>query len=275
MSVELVRYLAMILTPSITAAARPAVTFAAIQILVAVLVQQGFAAVPAGLEWLISTPAIVVGAVFAALETASRHDPDIAALLRDLHIDHLTGAFGAFSAALLFTSLGLPREEAAVLVPDDSTGELLEATGRAIVSERPLGLQIGAVGGAVALNAGLVWLRAQFLEFLHDFALGKAWARFETGGVLTILILLPFLPVFAAGVMLFFAAGLGALALAARAARSWADQRARVACEHCGYRLRPEASVCPECKTARSPTVELGQETGFGAAWSALRREKN
>lgn len=282
MSVALLRFLAMTVGPSITAAARPAATFFAVQLVVAALVAQDLAAVPSALGWLVSVPAIVVAAVFAGVETAAKHDPDIAAVLRDLQVDNLTGAFGAFTSALLFAALGMPDAEAAALVdgaavpvggpvgePVGEPGGVLDATATAASSPLSTSVQVGAVGAAVGLNLGLTWLRSQLLEFIDDFDLGRVWARLETGGVLGVLILLPLLPLVIFAFLVFFAIVLAAGALAARAAERAIDRRARVECSSCGYQVRKEASLCPECKTEREP--EMSHSSGISAALSALR----
>lgn len=270
--IELLRFLAMTVGPSITAAARPAVTFLAIQLTVAGLVRYDLAALPGSLAWLVSLPAIVVAAVLAGLETAAKHDPDVAAVLRDLKIDNLTGAFGAFSAALLFSALGLPESDAATLVEEGAVGGggLLDATAAAVRADHGGAVQVGAIAGAVGLNLGLTWFRSGLLEFLDDFELGKLWARIETGGVVGVLILLPFLPLIALAFMALFALGLVVVSLMARAAARWVDQRSRVECESCGYQVREEASLCPKCRTQRTPASE--PETGLAPALEALRR---
>lgn len=293
MSLTLLRFLAMTIGPSITAAARPAATFLGVQIIVAVLVAQDLATLPQMMQWLISVPAIVVAAVLAGLETAAKHDPDIAAILRDVQLDNLTGAFGAFTAALLFAALGLPEAQAAALMEGGAEpvgsdlaggaglagsaglaggGGLLEATATAASSEHGTAVQIGAVSGAVGLNLGLTWMRSQVLEFVDDFELGKIWARIETGGVVGVLILLPLLPLVAFGFLSFFAVLFAAVAFAVRLAQKAADRRARVACETCGYQVRVEATLCPECRTEREPVRE--HQSGWSAAMEALRRRK-
>ncbi len=287
MSLVLLRFLAMTIGPSITAAARPAATFLGVQLVVALLVHQDLAAVPQMMQWLISAPAIVAAAVLAGLETAAKHDPDIAAILRDMQVDNVTGAFGAFSAALLFAALDMPEVEAAALVDGaagsmdnpmgESTGNqaaesggVLGAVATAAASEHRMEVQATAVGLAIGLNLGLTWLRSQLLEFIDDFELGRMWARIETGGVVGVLILLPLLPLVAFGFLIFLTAVLATVALTARAAQRVADRRARVPCKNCDYQVREEASLCPKCKTERQPTAEPA--SGIGAAWKTFRK---
>lgn len=283
MTVELLRFLALTIGPSVTAAARPAVTFFAIQLVVTGLVYGDVAALPESFAWLVSVPALIVAGVLAGLETAASHDPDVAALLRDLKVDNITGAFGAFSVALLFASLGLPEEDVMGMTgamegaTTGSTGAaalggggLLEATSTAVTADKSTPLQVGAIGGALGINIGLTWLRGELLEFVDDFELGKLWARIETGGVVGVLILLPLLPLVMLAFLTVFAIGLVAVSLGARAASDYVDSQSRTNCASCGHRLREEASICPECRTERTPTVE--SESGLSAAWTALRR---
>ena len=61
------RFLALNYAPSITAAARPGLTFFAIQIVVAVLVYGGYADLPPSLAWLVSMPAIAMAGLLATL----------------------------------------------------------------------------------------------------------------------------------------------------------------------------------------------------------------
>lgn len=278
MSVELLRFLAMIFGPSITAAARPAVTFFVIQATVAALAFYDLVSVPSGFAWLVSIPAIIIAGVLAGLETAAKHDPDIAAVLRDLHIDTVTGAFAAFSVALLFASLGLPVEDSSALVDSAAAsagagGNLLDATAQAVSADHSTPVQVAAVGGALGTNVGLTLLRSNLLEFVDDFDLGKVWARIETGGVVGLLVLLPFIPLIALAFLVLFAVMLVMLAIVTRTTRNYLDRLNRTECESCDYRVREEASVCPECGTERIPTMK--HETGWSAAIDAIKHRRH
>ncbi len=264
MTAELLRFLAMTVGPSITAAARPGLSFFAVQVVIAVLADQGVVAVPEQFAWLVTVPALVVAGVLAAVETAAKHDPDIAALARDLKIDQFFGAFGAFSAALLFASLGVP--EAAAVEPE--TGSLLQGVAVAARTEAPTAVQVGAVGGAVALNLGLGWFRAELLDFVYSIEAGRLWARVETGGVIGLLILLPLLPIIVLALLLVLTVLTAVGALLARAAERALDHGNREACDGCDYRVRREASVCPECGTERVAAEPSG---GLAQAWRAVR----
>ncbi len=274
MSLVLLRYLAMTFGPSIAATARPATAFLVIQLTVIGLVNQEMATVPVAFEGLLSMPIVGVVAILALLETAAAHDPDISTLLRDFNVDRVTGAFGALGCALLFVALGMPESVASAMVdgPADvvtASGGILDAAGEAAATEHSTGIQTLVVGLAVALNLGLVWLRSQLLLFIYEFELGKLWARIETGGVVGLLILLPFFPLIIFGVLVLLACAMAALALAARTASHIIDRRSRIPCEGCGEKIRVESSLCPKCGAKRQPTA--APSTGLKAAINALR----
>lgn len=274
MSLVVLRYIAMIFGPSITATARPATTLLAIQITVVALVHRDLATVPAGFEALMSIPAMGVVALLAGLEIAAAHDPDIAAILRDLNVDQITGAFGALSCGLFFATLGMPESETMALTEGAAgsaaaSGGLLNAAGEAAGSEHSLGVQALVLGFAVALNIGLTWMRAQLLAFVYEFELSKIWARIETGGIIALLILLPLFPLVILGVMLILACGLTVFSLSARTAVQVMDQRSRTSCDGCGHELRVEASLCPECGVERQPSGK--PTTGWRAAVAAIK----
>ncbi|HCH64615.1 MAG TPA: hypothetical protein DFR83_17545 [Deltaproteobacteria bacterium] len=278
MDLALVRFLALHLTPAITATARPAVTFAVVQSIAALLVWNGEATIPDGLAWLVSPAAVLFGLVFAALETLARHDPDFEELLADVHLDKVVGAFGALAAPLLFATMGLPETDALALgtgpaaAASDPIGAALAT---AVAADRPPAVTAAAVGGAIGINAALTWARSEILEFLHTFELSKVWLRLETGGVVVVLALLPLMPVLMVVLVALFSMVLGGVAWTVRETRRVLDQRARVSCGHCGHRVRPEASLCPSCGEAIEPTWILDQPgvlaRGWTAAFDALR----
>ena len=275
MSLVVLRYLAMIIGPSLAATARPATTFFAIQITVVALVYREVAAVPEAFDWLVSAPIIAIVGVLAVLEMIAAHDPDISAILRDLRIDRVAGAFGALSAALLFSALGMPEAEAAALVATDAdllaaSGGLLDATGAAAGADFGTIAQTGVLALALAINVVMTGLRSQFLLFIYEFELGRYWARLESGGVVGVLILLPLFPVLIFGFFVLIAVALTALSVASRAATRAMDDSLRAPCDNCGHRLRVEASLCPECGVDRSPTAQ--PSSGLQAAVAAFRQ---
>lgn len=277
MTLIFLRYLAMVLGPAITSTARPALTFAAMQWFISYLVANDLAALPATFTVFVSEPALAVGLTLAVVETLVLHDSLLASVVNDLHLDQVFGAMGALSAALLFAAMGLPEAEAAAMVKDAvstttaAPPSLLSAsTEAATASDFSDPLQYGIVGVALGLNLILVYLRSQFLEFLHDFEVDAIWARIETGGIVAVLIILPLLPLLALALVIMVALSMAVLTLAARAAGRAIDQRMRIACDHCDYQVRLEASRCPNCRTKRTPTAE--HSAGPINAWRALRQ---
>jgi hypothetical protein len=272
MDLTLVRFLALQLTPAITAAARPGVTFAVVQAGAALMVWNGLVTVPDGLSWLVSPAAVIFGIVFAGLETLARHDPDFEELLSELHLDKVSGAFGALAAPLLFATMGLPESDALALggTAAAATADPIGATlATAVAADRPPMVTAAAVGGAVGLNAALTWARSEVLEFLHTFELSKVWLRLETGGVMVVLALLPLMPILMVVLLVLFSVVLGLVAWMVRGTRRYLDQRARVACAHCGHAVRPEASVCPGCGEALQPSQLLAQPGTLSRGWAS------
>lgn len=280
MDLSLLRLLAHTFGPAITAASRPGLTFGVIQLVVALLVRTGHATIAPGLAWLISPLAIGFGVLFAVLETLAKHDPDVAALMRDLHIDHALGAFGGFASALLFSALGLPPEAGQ---PAGGESDLSVAVQLASSGEHAPAVRAAAIGGAVVLNLGLGWVRAKLIDVLDDLSLSALWARLETGGVLALLILLPLLPLVALAFLVIATIALSLLAVGARLTELALDRRSRVPCTACGERVRQEASLCSACRAELRPRVLLdpaGIEKGIvqalgraRAAWRGRRAD--
>ncbi len=268
---QLVAFLALTFGPAITSAARPAVTFAAVQLLVAGAVRFDLASLPPAMGWLISIPAIAVALTLAVLETAAHHDGTIADLVQRAGLQHLLGAFGAFSSALLFSAMGLPEEEAARLGDAGPTGDLAAATYLVASAEVPTATKVGVLGAALGVNLGLSWVRGAIVQALADVELHALWARLETGGVLVVLALVIVLPWFAFALLVLAALAMALVGLSVRAASYVADRRARVACERCGHRVRAEASRCPSCHGARTPTVWLVADATVGQRFAALK----
>jgi len=274
MDLALVRFLALHFTPAITAAARPGATFAVVQGISALLVWNGEATIPGAMAWLVSPAAVLFGFVCAGLETLARHDPDIEALLVELHLDKATGAFGALAAPLLFASLGLPETDAMALGAKTATvtADPVSATlATAVVADQPTVVTAAAVGGAVGINAALTWARGEVLTFLHTFELSKLWLRLETGGVVVVLALMPLMPVVMVVLVGLFSVCFAGVAWTVRGTLAALDRRSRVPCTHCHHAIRPEASVCPECGGEVTPTRLLDQPGPMTRGWrSAL-----
>ena len=124
--------------------------------------------------------------------------------------------------------------------------------------ERPVAVTIAAIGTGLGLNVGAVWLRGQFVQFLREFELSRAWARLETGGLVVMLLLLPLLALLSLGFVATFAAVLTAIAITIRGTRRVVDRLGREECGNCDYRLRPEASLCPSCGGRADPDDKAG-----------------
>jgi len=275
MELALVRFLAQSFGVAFTASPRPALTFFAVQAVVAVVARIGWVVVSPGLAWLISVPALIVAFVMAGLEIAARHDEEIDELLRDLKIAHLLGVFGTFSGCLVFAALGLPEDEALGLVDDGAAQDVGLAMSLAAASEHPEAAQYGVVGGAMVVNGGVTYARGHILEFLATFDLDKQWHRIETGGAIGVLTLIIWLPVLALVVVVLMGVALAVIAVAVKAAESWMDQRGRRPCPTCSTEIRKEASLCFQCSAVVEPEVVLGSTMSnrWKRLFAALRRQ--
>lgn len=267
----LARFLAQTFNASILSSSRPGLTFAAIQWTIGVMARQDLLTIAPSLEWLISVPALLIAALFAGLETWTRHDPDAAELLRELKLDHLTGAFGVFSSALLFASLGLPEGEAQGLIntQDQSSSEIALAISMAAAAEQPMPVKIGVVSAAVALHGAITLARTQIMNFIADFELEAVWARLETGSAVGLLVAMLLAPYLATAFLILATVILFTVALTVRAARHAADRRCRVQCPSCGHAVRPEARRCTSCSGDLIPTRMLSRSS-IHRGWSAV-----
>lgn len=272
MDYALLQFVARTFGGAITSAARPALTFFVVQLFAATLVRMDYATLPPSFAWLVSIPAIAVAALLTGLELLTQHD-EVGDLLRELRIEPSLGAFGAFSAGLLFAALGLPETEAQALVP--VAGELARVTHEVSAAAVDDGTKMAVIGASVAINLGLSWVRGVMMDGLAQFTLSSSWARLESGGVLAALVLLVFFPVVALVLLVGLAVGMGTLGLLIRGTQRALDRLERRACAHCGHRVRPEASRCPSCRGALTPTVFTGAEEPLAlrvrAAWGRLR----
>lgn len=268
---SLARFLAQTFNAAILSSSRPGLTFAAIQWTIGLMARQDLVTLAPSLEWLVSMPALLIAALFAGLETWTRHDPDAAELLRELKLDHLTGAFGAFSSALLFASLGLPEGEAQGLIDtqDQSSSEVAMAISLAAAAEQPMSVKIGAVSGAVALHSATTWARTQLLSFIAELELESVWARLETGSAVGLLVAMLLAPYLATAFLILATVLLFAVALTVRAARYAADRRCRVQCPSCAHAVRPEARRCPSCSADLTPSRVLSRSS-IQRGWSAM-----
>jgi hypothetical protein len=258
MDLGLIRFLAQTFGASFTSASRPALTFFVVQTMAAFSVRMDWATLPDGMRWLVSFPALGIAATLTVLEMLAQHEPEVSELLRELKIDHLLGAFGAFSAALVFAALGLPEEEARSLVEGSITGtggDLTLAVESTVATQHPPSVQAAAIGGALSLNLALTWLRGHVHALLDEFDLKGIWQRIETGGVVGLLAVIVFLPVLALGIITLMTLVLAAFGWAAHRAQQWSDARGRVPCAHCEHPVPAEALRCSACGSTLSPHV--------------------
>lgn len=241
--------------------ARPALTFFLAQVFAAILIRMGHASLPPGMLWLVGIPALALGALLTGLEILVHHD-ELGETLRSMHIEPLLGAFGSFTVSLLLTTLGAPVD------PVASTTELATTTQLVAGSAIGAGQQVAVIGAAVGLNLGLAWIRSEVLELVSTANLDGIWARLESGGVLVALLALALFPLLALVGLVLLSLLLTALGLALRVGRKALDRRERVPCGACQHPIRPEASLCPQCKSPCTPKVRLDEE---GPVWERLR----
>ena len=262
MPLELLRLFAQNFGTSITASSRPAGTFFAVQLCVWWMMWMDWALVSDDFAWLVSPATVIIAGVLTVLEMLFHHDEDAASMMRDLNIDRLFASFGAFSAALLFASLGLPEVEAMGMVAEGG-GDTLVATQThaAVHSQHEVSTQVGSVIGSVSLTMAIAHYRAKVHEWLDSLELLAVWQKLESGGVLAAMILLFFSPFLMLGFLMVVAVVLFILARAVQAAEQAWDKRNRHACPACATQIRVEASLCHACGAQVTPAVWLTGES--------------
>ena len=265
---NLIQYLSQTLSASITSASRPALTFFLIQCSIFISSNFDWLVIEPNMEWMLHPVAVLVGVVLAILEGVSLHDEDIAMFLHDFKIQQFMGTLGTLSSALLFTSIGLPSEEAIQMMNELTTAataginpEALEASKVIVTSyagdNDPKMIQMGTIAFAVGSNSVLTYGRGRLQEYIDDLELLSLWQKIETGGVIGALIVLLFAPVlcfiFLLGILvvgLFFG-------LMLRGVQRLQDDRARYECPNCMHRVRKEAILCSSCHTDLPPQTLL------------------
>lgn len=262
---NIVQYLAQNFSASITSASRPALTFFVIQFSVFVSAAFDWLIVDPNLDWMVHPGTLAAGGIFAILEGLAQHDEDIAMLMHDFHVHKIVAALGTFSSALLFSSLGLPSEEALqVLGAGAVDSDLVESTKVVVQTYAgdtdPNKLQIGAVSGAVVSNVGITYARGYLHEYFDDLDILPIWQKIETGGVAGALILLLFAPVLCL-IFLLSILTIGAiLGFIIKSAQKMQDEMARYACPHCEHRVRQEAILCSSCHNELQPIKILASD---------------
>lgn len=274
MYLEAIRYLAQTYSVSLTASSRPALTFFGVQVGIYALSLNQMVVVPDAMGWLHSTAAFGVAGVLALLEVLAHHQDDISEMLHETGVDKFLSVFGAFSAALLFGSLGLPVEEAVDLMGSqtDAQADLTQAVYASAHSGVPGWLQGIALTTGVGLNLGLSVIRGRIISALDDFGLKGLWQRVETGGIMAVLVIIPFLPLVMFAVLATVVLAFASLGVVLIGADKILDRTGRYRCPSCQVLVRQEASCCPSCATALTPKVKLGKRLpiGVGARVSNL-----
>ena len=257
--IAILRLFSQTITASIASSSRPALTFTVIQMSIAVMVYLDWVLLPDSFVWLIDTPALFIASALTISEYLAQHDENMAELLRELQLDKILAAFGAFSSALLFVSLGLPEEEASGLIaPSDSMG--LAATTEAMSqSQYSTPVQITAVVGSLGLNLTLGHVRSVLYDYLAEIELGQLMQRLETGGVVVALALLLFSPFLALAFFIVLLVIMTVFGLVVRSISRMLDSRSRTACPCCNAIVRKEALICFECDSPLTPMVWLDQ----------------
>jgi hypothetical protein len=266
MYLEAIRYLSQTYSVSLTASSRPALTFFGVQVGVYALAANNMVVVPEAMWWLHSTAAFGVAGVLALVEVLAHHQDDISEMLHETGVDKFLSVFGAFSAALLFGSLGLPVEESVELIGTQTAAQadLTQAVYVSAHSGVPGWLQGVALTTGMGLNLGLSFIRGRIISALDDFGLKGLWQRVETGGILAVLIVIPFLPLLIFAVLATLVLAFASFGVILIGADKVLDRTGRYRCPSCQVLVRQEASCCPSCKEELTPKVQLGRRLPVG-----------
>ncbi|MEC7986566.1 MAG: hypothetical protein VX278_15475 [Myxococcota bacterium] len=253
-------YFAQSISSSISSASRPALTFFIIQISVFFSAMYGYTAIVPQFAWLVAPVTICLAGILVVLEFISQHENDISTALDDIKVTPLINAFGAFSSALLFSSLGLPAEEAMQFIDGSADNQVTNLTQEAISSGQDTVTQVGMVVGSITANLTLTHYRAQLHQWLDDLEVLHIWQRLESGGVAAALIILLFSPILCL-ILLSMALLAGTiLGLTIKKIQTHLDQRSRYECPHCAHNIRLEAIVCYACHNEVEPKRVLSAQ---------------
>jgi hypothetical protein len=248
--------------------ARPFLTIAMAQVIVMLAVYAQWVSLHPDYAALLSWPVVAAVFALAVIEVIVAHDEDADEIKRLAQLDKVGGVAATAYGTLLMFAIGEPVPESvagfsgataslAVGGPTEVASLVEQATG----VQHPLWAQGLTVLGAATFTLGVTWIRGRILEWLTDVGLDGLWHLGETGGVPLAVVLVLLAPV----VMLVFVVAatllMAVLAIGARVWQRHADERARVACVHCGHRVRGEASLCPHCRGPLTPQRLLGQRS--------------
>ena len=150
---SLLQYLAQSFSASVTSAARPALTFFVIQFSVLIGAEMEWLAISPNITWMLH-PLVVAGIfILTILEAMAQHDEDISMMMHDLKIHPILAACGTYASVLLFSSLGLPTEEAAQMLQSEAmTSDIVNQAQDIVIpytkGENAGNLHLGVAAGA-------------------------------------------------------------------------------------------------------------------------------
>jgi len=271
----LLQYLAQSFSAAVTSASRPALTFFIIQSSILIGVQAEWLSIAPGIAWMIHPALFAMGLILTIIESMAQHDEDIAMMMNDFKIHQITAACGTYASVLLFSSLGLPTEEAMQMIQEQgASSSLVNSTQDMVIpyaqDQDASTMQLGVAAGAVISNLSITYVRGYIHEYLDDLDLLPIWQKIETGGVIGALILLllaPLLCLFLLVIVLFVGAVLG---FTIRTANKLKDSRERYQCPSCNHRVRKEAIICSACRVELDPQKLLatdGEKIGLMEAF--------
>lgn len=291
--VELVQYGAQQIGASISSTTRPALTFFAIQLFAFFSVQFGAdindtlglsilaEQMDPSFAWLVNPVTLMLAFILSIGEMLAQHDEDVSALMNDFNVHQYINAFGAFSTALLISTLDASTFqglESSSSYMGPGGGNELAQTAKLIVETSPPAAtwgeraeQLAVIVGAVGGNQILSYYRGQLHEWLDDLSLLKVWQRIETGGTVVALFILLIAPILCMILLLFTVAAGFVMGFIVKRVMRVLDQRARVACPHCETMIRGEAIACFSCGGDVTPQVLLTEKSKTLGLWEALK----
>ena len=266
---SLLQYLAQSLSASFTSAARPALTFFVVQISVLIGAKMEWLSTSPNITWMLH-PIVIAGAlILTILESMAQHDEDISMMMHDLKIHPIIAACGTYASVLLFSSLGLPTEEAAQMLQSEAMKSNIVHTTKDIVlpyakGENAGNLHLGVAASAVVSNLSITYLRGYIHEYLDDLDLLPIWQKIETGGVIGALLILILAPVLCLVLFLGVLIMGSIIGFSIRKINQQKDQMERYPCPQCGDSIRLEALICKSCHTTLVPKKNLHNKTKIG-----------
>lgn len=232
--------------------ARPALTLFLLQLYARFFFEPSF---PDGFGWIIHEYAIIAIGVASLVEHFVRTDPDFEEMAEIPN--QIAGVLVSIMLSVLIIAVG--GQESDVPTSTESANALLPVTLNAGLPDGIFGLQGLTLLLSVGASLGLGWVRRRVISTLADVTIAERWWRWlETGGVIgavTAIALVPVLAIVLAALIVLAGGGVG---LSIWLVQKRRDASARVACA-CGYMVRKEALLCPECGAELEPASKLGQ----------------